>query len=143
MVNEIQGQLFFDALESVQGEYILARTYNILVNNQLCYSADNAIIELEIPETLQEEDRTYSMFSVTEGGLANSLPDLDQELTTITFATNNQYYAFALGYMDDTTLSGTISEVGALVVGNEDDSTPSGATVETGVVVGAISTYSD
>ncbi len=101
MVNEVQGQLFIDAISLVQGDYTLARTYTIFVNDTLVYNTDNKVrIVLQIPETLQKENRNFRMFCVTENGAVVTLPDLDQDPTTITFETN-RFYAFALGYIDE------------------------------------------
>ncbi len=100
MVKEIQGPLFFDAVELIQGDYKLARTYNIFVNNTLTYDNGNSVkIELQIPQDLQKEGRTFRMFGVTEDGKNFVLEDLDTDPTTITFAAN-RFYAFALGYID-------------------------------------------
>ncbi len=100
MERAVQGPLFFKAVALIQGDYTLARSYNIFVNNDLLYYNGNSTkITLQIPETLQKEGRTFRMFCVTEDGKVSSLKDLDKDPTTITFETN-QFYAFALAYVD-------------------------------------------
>ncbi|MFI3177903.1 MAG: hypothetical protein R3Y67_10525 [Eubacteriales bacterium] len=100
MVIDVQGPLFFDAVALIQGDYTLGRTYNIFVNNILTYyNGNNVKIELQIPESLQEEGRTFRMFGVSEDGAVAFYSDLDNDPTTITFETN-KFYAFVLGYVD-------------------------------------------
>ncbi len=98
--NAMQGKLCYDVFESVQGDYTIGRTYNILPNGKAVYKMDTkAQITLTIPKALQAEGRVFRMICVTENGIPTVLKDLDSNPETITFETD-AFYAFALVYKD-------------------------------------------
>ena len=98
--NAMQGSLCFDSFESVLGDRIIARTYNILPSGEYtCKMEQKARISLQIPAAIQAEGRAFQMICVTENGVPVILNDLDSDPATITFETDT-YYAFALVYKD-------------------------------------------
>lgn len=96
--NAMQGPLCYDSFEAVLGDYTIGRTYNIMPDNKKVYKmGSKAKIVLDIPTTLQGENREYKMICVTENGLPIVLNDIDKDASTIIFETDT-YYAFALIY---------------------------------------------
>lgn len=100
MQNSVQGEKCFVSFEAVLGDYIIGRTYNIFPSVGTVYQMDSkARITLNVPKTLQADNRKFRMISVTENGRPVILEDLDSNAETITFETDT-YYAFALVYKD-------------------------------------------
>ena len=98
--NEVQGQKFFDSINTIRNGYTLARTYNILPDNKCTYSMKNpATITLTIPKSVQKDGRKWVLFGVKEDGTPYILKDSDKNMSTITITTNS-FYAFALGYKE-------------------------------------------
>lgn len=98
--NSVQGEKCWVSFETVLGDYIIGRTYNIFPYGEPVYQMDSkARITLTVPESLQAENREFEMICVTENGQAIVLKDLDTDPKTVTFETNT-YYAFALAYKD-------------------------------------------
>ena len=96
--NDVQGQLFFNAINTIAKDYTLVRTYNILPDNKKQFTMqDKATITLTIPEYLQKDGRNWCLFGAKQDGTPYILKDLDKNKSTITISTN-EFYAFALGY---------------------------------------------
>ena len=102
--NSVQGNKYFEVLNRIKGNYTLARTYNIFPNNStiknpVYITQTPAIIQMNIPKTLQKENREFKMICITENGIPIVLNDMDQTPNTITIETNH-FYAFTLVYLD-------------------------------------------
>ena len=100
MCGEAQGNLFFDVVESVLGEYTIASTYNIGIDGQKFYETEKEIqMCIKVPASLANEGRTFKMITVDESGVPYIFEDLDNDPDTITF-TVDKGYAYALCYVD-------------------------------------------
>ncbi len=101
IVNSSQGPKFFEVIEEQVGDYQIARTYSFLPNGKEEYKMDTiASIELKIPESLIEANRSFVLVTVDELGKPVIFEDLDSNDTMISIQTK-QFYAFALCYMDE------------------------------------------
>lgn len=100
LINELQGPLCFDVFHAFRGDYIIGATYSSLVDDMRIQQLSQGItVTLQIPSSLQKENRSYEMICVHKDGNAVVLADLDTNSNTITFRTDKGY-AFALCYKD-------------------------------------------
>ena len=100
VMGDVQGQKFFDSIETVLGSYKVGCTLSVVLDYQKLYNIENQItITMKIPEQVKAEGRTYVMIGVDKDGVPYVQKDLDTNPDTITFEVDKGY-AYALCYLD-------------------------------------------
>ena len=100
VMGDVQGQKFFDSIETVLGSYKVGCTLSVVLDYQKLYNIENQItITMKIPEQVKAEGRTYIMIGVDKDGVPYVQKDLDTNPDTITFEVDKGY-AYALCYLD-------------------------------------------
>lgn len=100
----VQGENFMtsirNALNDYGTDYDIGYTYNLYVNGEKADSFNTPLtITIQIPESLEQDGRTYVIAGTDETGAGFILADSDYTDSTITFTTDS-LYAFAICYKD-------------------------------------------
>lgn len=95
LVGEVQGPLFFEAINNVYGEYTIASTYNLLIDSVSNYTPEKIAVTFELPGDTCQEGREVVLIGVKEDGTPIIVKDLDQDTSTYTFVPTDAY-AYAL-----------------------------------------------
>jgi len=100
VMGDVQGQKFFDSVETVLGSYKIGCTLSVVLDYQKLYDIENPItITIKVPDQVKAEGRTYIMIGVDKDGVPYVQKDLDTNPDTITFEVDKGY-AYALCYLD-------------------------------------------
>ena len=95
LAGEMQGPLFFEAINNAFGEYAIESTYNLFIDSECGYNPEKVAISFELPEDAWQVGREVVLIGVKEDGTPVIVKDLDQDIAAYTFVPTYAY-AYAL-----------------------------------------------